>query len=92
MTWVEGPTLAIGGAIDLGALVRLRTGGGATVESRDGTIRVIPAAGGPPRVVGAGKALVATSGGRVIAALVPTPHGRPQPDQSARLVVYRLPN
>ena len=88
--WVEGPTMEP--AYVDGAEPSAVWAGYNVVESRGGWIRLVEpdSLGGRSRIIGPGRALVATGEGRYIAALVPRPRSRPG-ESPVRLVVYRTP-
>ena len=91
VAWTEGPTIDIS-VVPPAAGEPIEIDGG-RVETREGVIRLTrtgaAGAGGGGKIVGPGVALVATRGGRFIAALVPDP-ARREYDPPVRLVVYQL--
>jgi hypothetical protein len=90
--WVEGPTMEIGTPVVVEGR-RVLTIDGGTVEVRNGQI-VLEARGRDGRtnvrVVGPGRPLVATAGGRFVAALVDRPAGE-RHEARVQLVVYHVP-
>lgn len=86
VAWTEGPTLDVSVAVDTLRAAPIAIDGG-SVESRDGAIRLVTAAG--TRAVGPGVALAATRSGRFIAALAPD-RARRQYEPPVKLVVYRV--
>jgi hypothetical protein len=83
--WIEGPTLDISIPIDLREAKTIRTNAGASVESRDGLIRLVSREGAS-RTIGPGVPLAATASGRFILALRAAAGG--SGERNAELVVY----
>jgi hypothetical protein len=78
VAWSEGPVLDISTPVDV-SRPRTVNAGPYRIESRDGWIRIGPAAeggGGSARIVGPGVVLAATANGRFVAALAPRTRAR----------------
>jgi hypothetical protein len=89
--WTEGPSIERASPVNLSGSRTLPVDGG-TVEARDGMIRLVtrgPDGRPTVRVVGPGLPLVATAGGRFIAALVPRTDAE-EHEMRAYPVVYNV--
>ena len=86
VAWTSGPTLDVSIPVDITSRHTIAAGA-RSIESAGGWITSVT--GQTVRVVGPGTALVATTNGRFVAALVPNAPTK-TPGQPARLVVYDL--
>jgi hypothetical protein len=86
VAWTNGPTLDVSIPVDFTSRHTIAAGA-RSIESGSGWITISD--GKTRRIIGPGTALVATSTGRFVAALVPNAPAK-NAEQPARLVVYDL--